>query len=64
MAEFLNFKGDYTGLSDIKADENLTMYGENLFAHTQDRSIKPASAVFNPLTVLLLLRSTLVYFVI
>ena len=34
MAEFLNFKGDYKGLTEEKAAQNLSMYGENSFSET------------------------------
>ena len=34
MAQFLNFKGDYKGLSEKKASDNLNMYGNNIFTET------------------------------
>ena len=41
MAEFLNFKGDYSGLTNEKAVQNLEMYGENSFAETEDKALNP-----------------------
>ena len=40
MAQFLNFKGDYNGLSEKKASDNLNMYGNNIFTETEDKSFK------------------------
>lgn len=55
MAEFLNFKGDYKGLTEEKAQKHLSMYGENLFHETEDKSFKSYHSVLNPWGIILLL---------
>ena len=59
MAEFLNFKGDYSGLTNEKAAQNLEMYGENSFTETEDKSFKSRHILLN-ITVLLLFLSGLI----
>lgn len=59
MAEFLNFKGDYSGLTNEKAVQNLEMYGENSFAETEDKSFKSRHILLN-ITVLLMFLSGLI----
>lgn len=59
MAEFLNFKGDYNGLTNEKAAQNLEMYGENSFTETEDKSFKSRHILLN-ITVVLLFLSGLI----
>ena len=54
MAQFLNFKGDYTGLSSDKAAKNLEMYGSNIFSETEDKSFKVYHYLLHPTALLLL----------
>ncbi|MCH5325165.1 MAG: cation-transporting P-type ATPase [Eubacterium sp.] len=60
MAEFLNFKGDYKGLSTDKAEKNLSMYGENLFTDTGMRRLGVKETLFSPV-FLLLIAAALIY---
>ena len=53
MAQFLNFRGDYTGLSADKAADNLEMYGSNIFRETENKSFKVYHYLFDPTAVLL-----------
>ena len=53
MAQFLNFKGDYTGLSSDKAQKNLEMYGSNIFSETENKSFKVYHYLLHPTALLL-----------
>ena len=53
MAQFLNFKGDYKGLTEKKAADNLSMYGSNIFTETEDKSFKAYHYLLDPTAVLL-----------
>lgn len=53
MAQFLNFKGDYKGLTEKKASDNLSMYGSNIFTETEDKSFKAYHYLLDPIAVLL-----------
>lgn len=55
MAEFLNFKGDYTGISSETAKKNLDMYGANVSRETIDKSFKGYRIILNPVVVILAL---------
>ena len=55
MAEFLNFKGDYKGLTEEKAAQNLSMYGENSFSETEDKSFKAHHILLNIVVLLVFL---------
>ena len=55
MAQFLNFKGDYKGLTESKASDNLEMYGNNIFTETEDKSFKAYHYLLDPTAVLLLI---------
>lgn len=59
MAQFLNFKGDYNGLSEKKASDNLNMYGNNIFTETEDKSFKSYHYLLDPTAVLLLISGLL-----
>lgn len=54
MAQFLNFKGDYTGLSREKAAKNLEMYGSNIFSESEDKSFRVYHYLLHPTELLLL----------
>ena len=62
MAQFLNFKGDYKGLSEKKASDNLNMYGNNIFTETEDKSFKSYHYLLDPTAVLLLISGLLQIF--
>ena len=62
MAQFLNFKGDYNGLSEKKASDNLNMYGNNIFTETEDKSFKSYHYLLDPTAVLLLISGLLQIF--
>ena len=62
MAQFLNFKGDYNGLSEKKASDNLNMYGNNIFTETEDKSFKAYHYLLDPTAVLLLISGLLQIF--
>ncbi len=53
MAEILNFKGDYEGLSTEKAEEKLAMYGENSFSDHEDKSFSAVHILLNPAVIIL-----------
>ncbi len=53
MAEFLNFKGDYSGLTEEKAAQNLEMYGENSYAENEDKSFKSYHILLNIVVLLI-----------
>ena len=57
MAQFLNFKGDYKGITSAEAEENLGMYGFNSESRLDEdgKGYKPASAFFNLRTFLFLI---------
>lgn len=52
MAEFLNFKGNYKGLTEDKATQNLNMYGENSFTDTEDKSFRAYHILLNIVVLL------------
>lgn len=62
MAQFLNFKGDYKGLTESKASDNLEMYGNNIFTETEDKSFKAYHYLLDPTAVLLLISGLLQIF--
>ncbi len=62
MAEFLNFKGDYKGLSTEKAAANLSMYGENLFTDIRSRRLGIKETIFSPV-FLLLIAAAVIYLI-
>jgi Ca2+-transporting ATPase len=55
MAEFLDFKGEYKGLTGEKAAQNLDMYGENSFSETEDKSFKAHHILLNIVVLLIFL---------
>lgn len=55
MAEFLNFHGDYTGISSEAAEKNLDMYGENVLRESADKSFKSYRIILNPIVIILAL---------
>ena len=55
MAEFLNFHGDYTGISSKTAEKNLDMYGENVLRESADKSFKGYRIILNPIVIILAL---------
>ncbi len=54
MSGFLNFKGDYKGLSSAAAEKNLIMYGENLFTDTRSRRLGVKETLLGPVFLLLI----------
>lgn len=62
MAQFLNFKGDYKGLTEKKAADNLSMYGSNIFTETEDKSFKAYHYLLDPTAVLLFISGILQIF--
>lgn len=55
MAVFLNFKGDYNGLSSDKAEEHLSLYGENVFHETEDKRFRAYHSLLNPWSLILII---------
>lgn len=53
MAEFLNFKGNYKGLTEDKARQNLNMYGENCFTEHEDKSFRSYHILLNIVVLLI-----------
>ncbi len=59
MAEFLNFKGDYKGLTAESAEKKLSMYGENLFSDTRTKRLGVKQTLLDPAFLLLIIASGL-----
>ncbi len=59
MADILNFKGDYEGLSQQKAEEKLAMYGENSFSDYEDKSFRASHILLSPAVILLFISGLL-----
>lgn len=61
MAQFLSFKGDYTGLTTETAEESLGMYGFNSDSRLEEdgKGFKPAGAVFNIRTILFIIAAAI-----
>lgn len=55
MARFLNFTGEYEGITEEKAAKNLEMYGENRVNNTAKRRFKVYHWLLNPWSLILLI---------
>lgn len=64
MAQFLNFKGDYTGITNSEAEENLRMYGFNSETKLDEdgKGYNPAKAFIN-LRFFLFLAASVLYII-
>ncbi len=64
MAYFLNFKQDYTGLSDAEVENRMEMYGSNVFDKEMEKPVRfsPVKTLLSPSFILMLIAGILSLF--